>query len=80
MITNDTKERIAYLAQQAGAAFDEAFIDDMIVHHEGALAMAALVSQKTDRPELLKLAEDVIKAQTSEIQMLRQWKEAWFKN
>lgn len=76
---NDTRRTIEGIGEKAGTEFEEAFIDDMIIHHEGALRMAALVPQKTDRPELLKLSSDIIDAQTREIELLRQWKAEWFK-
>lgn len=68
----------AGLAGKEGHAFDEAFLDEMIVHHEGAVAMAKLVLEKSDRPELLKLAGEIIYAQTKEIQMMKEWKKKWF--
>ncbi|WP_421656383.1 DUF305 domain-containing protein [Leptothermofonsia sp. ETS-13] len=43
----------------ADGEFDLRFIDSMIPHHEGALSMAAEVLQKSSRPKLKKLAQDI---------------------
>ena len=67
------------LADKTGKEFDKAFIDEMIVHHQGAIDMANLVLQKSDRPELKKLAQDIITAQSSEIKTMSGWKAEWFK-
>ena len=69
----------AALIGKTGDEFDKAFLDEMIVHHEGAVDMAELVKTTSKRPELLKLADDIIAAQTNEIQMMKGWRELWFK-
>ncbi len=66
------------LEGKSGDAFDEAFIDEMTVHHQGAIDMANLVLETSERPELLKLAENIIKAQSAEITMMQEWKQTWF--
>ncbi len=68
----------ADLQSKTGADFEKAFIDGMIVHHEGAVAMAQMVLQKSQRPELVQLANDIIAAQTREIDMMREWNTMWF--
>ena len=67
------------LEGKTGDAFDQAFLTEMIVHHEGAVAMAEKVLEVSKRPELIKLANDIIKAQTTEIEMMKQWQAEWFK-
>ncbi|MBC7836638.1 DUF305 domain-containing protein [Acetobacteraceae bacterium] len=68
----------ADLENKEGAEFEQAFIDGMIVHHEGAVAMAQMVLEKTQRPELVQLANDIISAQTREINMMRGWLKSWY--
>lgn len=48
----------------ADAEFDLRLIDAMIPHPQGALDMAKEAQQKSKRPEVQKLALDIIKAQT----------------
>jgi uncharacterized protein (DUF305 family) len=62
----------------ADADYDLRFIDAMIPHHEGALVMAQDLAQKTKRPELQKLAKDIISAQTKEIAQMKQWRQGWY--
>ncbi len=69
----------AGLMGKTGDEFDKAFIDEMVMHHQGAVDMAKQVLATSKRPELIKLANDIITAQTKEIQMMDTWKAAWFK-
>lgn len=69
----------ASLNGKTGDAFDKEFLAQMIVHHEGAVAMAKQVLATSKRPELLKLANDIIAAQTKEIEMMKGWQSQWFK-
>jgi uncharacterized protein (DUF305 family) len=58
--------------------YDLRFIDGMIPHHQGAVEMAKQTQQKSKRPEIKKLAEEIIKAQNKEIAELKQWRTAWY--
>jgi uncharacterized protein (DUF305 family) len=62
----------------ADASFDLRFIDGMTPHHEGAVVMAKEALQKSKRPEILKLAQSIIKAQEQEIAQMKQWRKAWY--
>lgn len=73
------KEMSASLEGKSGDTFDKAFLSEMIVHHEGAVVMAKQVLATSKRPELIKLANDIISAQTKEIEMMKSWQSAWFK-
>lgn len=57
--------------------FDIAFIEHMIPHHQMAVMMAEMLKVTTDRPEMEKLADDIIKAQSEEITMMREWVREW---
>lgn len=61
------------LAALTGDAAIKQYLEDMIVHHEGAVAMAKQVQSLTTRPELLKLAQDIITAQAAEITQMKAW-------
>jgi len=52
--------------------FDAAFIEMMIPHHEGAIAMARIELEKGADPELKVLAQDIIDAQQREIDAMRE--------
>lgn len=62
----------------ADANFDLRFIDAMTPHHQGAVEMAKEAQQKSKRPEIKKLAADIIKAQDQEIGEMQQWRQAWY--
>lgn len=52
---------------------DKDFAQEMIVHHEMAVQMANDVLAHGKDPEIKKLAEEVITAQTKEIEFMRAW-------
>jgi uncharacterized protein (DUF305 family) len=58
--------------------FDKAFIEHMIPHHQMAVMMASMLQRGTQRSEMKQLADDIITAQTREINQMRQWYEAWY--
>lgn len=55
--------------------FDRAFVDEMVPHHEGAIAMARAVLKETRDPELQKLAQGIIRAQEREISEMSDFRE-----
>jgi uncharacterized protein (DUF305 family) len=59
-------------------AFDLRFIDSMIPHHEGAIAMAQQALEQAEQPEIKELAQQIITAQQAEIQQLQEWRTAWY--
>ncbi len=60
------------------ADFDKAFIEEMIPHHQMAVMMASMLKQGTERAEMQQLADNITEAQTSEINQMRQWHNAWY--
>jgi len=58
--------------------FDQAFIDEMVPHHESAVMMAEEIITTTERPEIRQLAEAIIVAQDAEIEQMRGWRTEWF--
>jgi uncharacterized protein (DUF305 family) len=60
--------------------FDLRFIDAMIPHHEGAVAMAETALQSSTRPEIKQLTQEIIAAQEQEISELQAWRTAWYPN
>jgi uncharacterized protein (DUF305 family) len=62
----------------ADASYDLRFLDGMTPHHQGAVVMAKEAAQKSKRPEILKLAGNIIKAQETEIAQMQKWRQAWY--
>ncbi len=62
---------------EQAADFDKAFVEEMIPHHQMAVMMASMLKNGTRRPEMKKLADDIITAQTNEIDQMRQWLKSW---
>lgn len=66
------------LKNKTGGERDEAFIENMIVHHQSAVDMSEVLLTSTRRPELKQLAKDIISAQTKEIEMMQGWLKEWY--
>lgn len=49
---------------------DGAFITGMVAHHKSAIEMAKIARERSDRPEIRRLAEEIISAQSGEIEVL----------
>lgn len=65
------------LSTLMGDKFDEAFINDMVEHHTGAVAMAKLVDTEAKNPKIQELARAIIATQTKEIADMKSWSEKW---
>ena len=69
----------AKLSGKTGDAFDQAFITEMIMHHEGAVEMAELALTNAKHAEIKTLANAIISAQNSEIVQMKTWLKNWYK-
>ena len=58
--------------------FDLQFIDQMTVHHEGAVLSSQAMVADSNRPELRRLAQDIIASQSEQIREMRSWRPAWY--
>ena len=65
------------LKGKTGDDFDKAFISEMIDHHQGAIDMAILAKQNAKHDEIKKLADDIVAAQTKEINEMKSWQQQW---
>jgi len=67
-------------ADQQPAAFNDAdvsFVTDMIPHHQQAVAMSALVPDRSTDPAVLKLAADISAEQGPEIETMKAFLAQW---
>ncbi|MEX0271918.1 DUF305 domain-containing protein [Leptolyngbyaceae cyanobacterium UHCC 1019] len=62
----------------ADANFDLRFLNAMTPHHQGAVTMAQDALNKSKRPEIQKLANDIIVSQKAEISQMEKWRKAWY--
>lgn len=62
----------------ADQQFDLRFINAMVPHHQGAVTMAQEALAKSDRPEIKRLAQNIIASQQQEIGQMQQWRKAWY--
>lgn len=61
------------LTQLKGEELEKAYIQGMIVHHQGAIDMANQVLLLNPRPEVEKMAQDIIAVQQQEVETLQGW-------
>jgi uncharacterized protein (DUF305 family) len=62
----------------AEAPFDRQLIDMMVPHHEGAVAMARVAEQRSQRAEIKQLAADILRSQDAEIRRMKAWRRTWY--
>ena len=60
-----------------GDEFDKRFISEMITHHEGAVDMAELALTNAKHQEVKTMAQNIISAQTKEIDEMQTWQKNW---
>lgn len=68
----------AVTSATSAAPYDAQFIDSMIEHHTGAIAMAKQALQESQRPEIKQLAEGIIAGQQKEVDQMKGWRQQWF--
>ncbi|MDO8309632.1 MAG: DUF305 domain-containing protein [Actinomycetota bacterium] len=69
MVSGEDMDR---LQAAQGADFDRRYLELMIAHHEGAIAMTQDPLANGDDPELRTLLEAIVTSQTAEIEQMRQ--------
>ncbi|HEY9629615.1 MAG TPA: DUF305 domain-containing protein [Coleofasciculaceae cyanobacterium] len=58
--------------------FDLRFINAMLPHHQGAVAMAGEALLRSDRPDIWRLSQSILGVQQQEIAQLRTWRRQWY--
>ncbi len=65
------------LEGKTGDAFDKAFLEQMIMHHQSAIDMASTGTTNAYHQEVKDLTKGIVTAQTKEILQMRQWQKDW---
>ena len=66
-----SEEEMAAISNATGTEFDKLYLNGMIAHHEGAIAMAKTV-QNSKNADVKALSDNIIASQTAEIETLKQ--------
>ncbi len=62
----------------SGALDEQTFLEQMVPHHESAVEMATMALEKSTRPQVRRLAQEIIDAQEGEIAQMREWHQQWY--
>ncbi len=54
------------------------FIEQMIPHHDDAIAMAEIALTKAEHPEIKQLASNIKQSQSAENEQMRTWYKSWY--
>lgn len=57
---------------------DRHFIEQMIPHHADAIAMGHLALENAEHQEIKDLGQNIINAQSAEIDQMKSWYQGWF--
>ena len=68
----DYKPMMRDLSSLSGAALDKVFLEDMIMHHMGAIMLAQSVQPYIENQEITDLTKAIMETQTAEIELMRQ--------
>lgn len=74
---DDMTGMMSELEGKTGDEFDKAFIEQMILHHQSAIDMAAPGEKNAEHQEIKDLSREIVSAQTREIEQMKQWQEEW---
>jgi uncharacterized protein (DUF305 family) len=66
------------MVMQSGKYSDRRFIDAMVPHHQGAIAMAEVALENAEHEEIKELSRNIVSTQQSEIEELKSIKKAEF--
>lgn len=65
------------LQDKTGDDYDAEFLNQMIMHHQGALDMAKLSAKQAKHAEVKDMSRKIIAAQEKEIEVMKQWQKNW---
>ncbi len=67
----DYQPMMRELSGLSGAEIDKRFLEDMVMHHRGAIMMAQSVQEYIEHQEIADLSEAIILTQTEEIKVMK---------
>lgn len=65
------------LQTKQGKAYDQAFVEMMIEHHEAAITMARLSADRADHQQVKDISKSIITTQQAEVNEMQQWLHDW---
>lgn len=74
---DDMAGMTAMLEGKTADDFDKTYIEQMILHHQSAINMAAPGKTNAQRQELKDLTVAIVDAQSREIALMKQWQQDW---
>ena len=60
------------------APYDQRFIDEMVMHHQGAIMSSRMMIGDSQRPELRDLARRIQEGQQRQIDQMQAWRQQWY--
>jgi uncharacterized protein (DUF305 family) len=73
-----SKDMAKQMVMENGQYSDKAFIDSMVPHHQGAIAMAEVALKNAEHEEIIQLSRNIISSQQTEIEELKSIKKEEF--
>jgi uncharacterized protein (DUF305 family) len=73
-----SKGMVKQMVMENGKYSDRAFIDAMVPHHQGAIAMAEVALKNAEHEEIKELSRNIVSTQQSEIEELKSIKKEEF--
>ena len=58
--------------------FDLQFLDQMTMHHDGAIMSSKHMISDSKRPELQELAQNIEKSQLEQVDQMQEWRDEWY--
>ncbi len=78
MMNGGTSEGQMMSSLEEEEALDLQFIDQMIMHHQGAIMSSEHMISHSERPELRQLAENIQESQSEQIEQMQEWRGEWY--
>lgn len=75
---NDSMMQHGGMMQEMQVSSEFEYLTKMIPHHQEAIDTARIMAARSDRPEMKRFAQDIIRVQTNEIAQMRRWLGEWY--